>query len=291
KGKEKFPAFNTVVLTLSFDAWCTDRERYLQNMNTAFTIVQEEGLQLIPRYFNSCFGTPAFGGYTAECVQEQMLPVYRRYMQESLALLADKDVLVHDISNEPLNNTYGSRPAQERIYRFIKEMYEEIKARDTRPVTVGTQGYIPEDDANMQQGWFVAKDHSSQESVVDDIAFFEEFLDVITIHPYNVDDLPAGEFERYLRRKLDHWEKMNKPVLITESCWGAIDEEGRKNFLESELSTYKKLGLGFCCHVLVTSRVADCFPFDERTPMQQGLYMAFLDENYEVRKYHDLFND
>ena len=25
KGKEKFPSFNTVVLTFSFDAWCTDR--------------------------------------------------------------------------------------------------------------------------------------------------------------------------------------------------------------------------------------------------------------------------
>lgn len=42
KGKEKFPAFNTAVITLSFDAWCTDRETYLKNVDTAFTILKEE---------------------------------------------------------------------------------------------------------------------------------------------------------------------------------------------------------------------------------------------------------
>lgn len=292
KGKEKFPSFNTVILTLSFDAWCTDRETYLKNLDTAFAITTEEGLDAIPRYFNSCFGTPAFGGYTAECVQPHMLPVYRKYMRDSLAVLADKRILLHDISNEPLNNTYDSRPAQDRIYAFIQAMHEEIKACDSRPTTVGTQGYLPGEKESMQQGWTIASNvHNSTDAVVDDIAFFFDFLDVITIHPYNIANLSQAEFERHFRSKLDYWEPMGKPILITESCWADTNEDGRKNYLESEIGTYKNVGIGFCCHVLATSRVADCFPFDERTEMKQGLYMAFLDENYEIRKHHDIFND
>jgi len=291
KGKEKFPSFNTVVVTLSFDAWCTDREQYLKNLDTAFTILKDEDLMAIPRYFNSCFGTPAFGGYTAECVQDNMLPMYRMYMQDSLRVLADKNILLHDISNEPLNNTYDFRPVQERIYRFIKAMREEIVSCDSRPITVGTQGYLEGDSESMRQGWNSAKDHTSHDAVRNDIAFFDDVMDVITLHPYNTGNVSKEEFEQYITNKLEHLEAIGKPVLITECCWGSVDEESRRNFLESEIGTYKKLGIGFCCHVLATSRVADCFPFDERTPIKEGLYMAFLDENYEIRKYHDIFND
>lgn len=292
KGKEKFPSFNTAVMTLSFDAWCTDKELYIKNLDTAFNILKEENIHSIARYFNSCFGTPAFGGYTAECVQSQMIPVYRAYMRDSLKVMADKDILIHDISNEPLNNTYGSIEAQKRIRRFIAAMYEEIKKCDDRPITIGTQGYFDDDDEDSRQGWKTDENsETGSEFVKNDILFFADYMDVISLHPYNVQNLTQEEFEKDFRRRLDRLEKLGKPVIVTECCWGAVDEEGRKNFLESEITTYKKCRVGFSCHVLVTSRVADCFPFDDRTEMTEGLYMAFLDENYEIRKYHDIFND
>jgi len=72
-------------------------------------------------------------------------------------------------------------------------------------------------------------------------------------------------------------ENMGKSVLITESCWAAADDEGRKQFLESELQTYKNCNIGFSCHTLITSPVADTFPLDENSYVKKGLYMAFLD--------------
>lgn len=292
KGKEKFPSFNTVVLTFSFDAWCTDREIYNKNVETAMTILKEENLYAVARYFNACFGVPSYGGYTAECVHENVMPMYQLYMQDMMKIMKDKLILVHDISNEPLNNTYGNRWAQERVYRFIKAMHAEIKKVDDRPTTVGTQGYLPEDDETMRQGWVNAAKHDSDEPVINDIAFFDEFLDVITLHPYNVHNVPVEEFEAYIENKLERLETLGKPVLITESVWGTPDAESRKPYLESELYTYKKFGIGFSCHTLCTSKCADCFPPAEAiVPMKGGLYMAFLDKNYEIRPHHEIFNE
>ena len=92
--------------------------------------------------------------------------------------------------------------------------------------------------------------------------------------------------------KLERLETLGKPVLITESVWGTPDAESRKPYLESELYTYKKFGIGFSCHTLCTSKCADCFPPAEAiVPMKGGLYMAFLDKNYEIRPHHEIFNE
>jgi len=103
--------------------------------------------------------------------------------------------------------------------------------------------------------------------------------------------MPQEEFEMFFSKKLEKLEKYGKPVLITESCWAAPDDEGRKLFLETELVTYKNCKIGFSCHTLNTSQVADTFPLDENSYIKKGLYMAFLDCNYEIRKYHEMYNE
>lgn len=69
-GKAHFPRMNTVRVWLSFDAYISDRERYLTAIREACSILTEEGLRIIPIYLNGWFGLPVLrrlhGGVRAE---------------------------------------------------------------------------------------------------------------------------------------------------------------------------------------------------------------------------------
>lgn len=278
-GKEKFPGMNTVRVWLSFDAWCEDRERYLANLTSAGKIVAAEGLRMIPVYLNGWFGLPSFGGF----VPEHLYPaekigfhVYRSYIKDCAFALRDADVLCHDLSNEPINNVSGNADVIALVFRFLSAMAEEMRACDSRPVTIGSQGYLGMKDSNGRE-W-------------SDIDLFAPIVDVFSLHPYNIicEDRPA--FYKRTEEILRHVETFGKPVVVTECCWGAKTAEERIPYLETELPTYAELGLGFCCHALVTSPVADLHPLTGITHPSEGLYMAFLDEHGEIRKGHDIFN-
>lgn len=287
KGKENFPKFNTVILGLSVEAWYLDKETFLKNVDTAFSILKEEKISTVVRYFNACAGWPISGIITAEIARPDLYPVYQNYMSDVLKVLADKDILIHDIINEPLNNTYGNFAAQKKMYEFARVIRDEIKKVDDRPITIGSQGYFAEDDDFTRQGWMAEEGDGA---VRNDIAFFLDLMDVISLHAYNVKNVSKEEYKAAITKKLDRLEELNKPVLVTECCWGTETEETRKPILESELSTYSELGMGFSAHILLTGKMPDSTPFDERNPIKSGLYMSFLDENYNIRKYHDIYN-
>ena len=113
--------------------------------------------------------------------------------------------------------------------------------------------------------------------------------DVISLHPYNRHNKPKDVFEAETVELMDYIETFGKPFLITECCWGAPTEDERLPYLESELETFSKLGVGYIVQGLFTSPVADLHPIEE-SHMTEGLYMAFLDRNLNVRKHHDIFN-
>lgn len=285
KGKEKFPHFNTMLLDLSYSAWYFDRAAYLHNVDTAFQILKEEKIHTIVRHFNACNSWPPLDCVTPAYLSEMHITVFRKYIKDVLAVLKDKDILMHDIVNEPMNETQGSYKAQMNMYHFVKAMREEIRKVDDRPITVGTQGYWDYEGDYNRQGW-----EFQPGNVTNDIAFFLPLMDVISLHTYNGEGMSADEWEIYMTKKLEQLEKLGKPVLITECCWAGKDDEARKSILESELPTYKKLGIGFSAHVLLTGKMVDTVPFGDRNEKEEGLYMAFLDENYEIRKYHDIYN-
>jgi hypothetical protein len=113
---------------------------------------------------------------------------------------------------------------------------------------------------------------------------------VFTLHPYNVSGIAEDELEEKLRRRLDIVEGYGKPAIITECVWGAVNAEERRRYLESELNVYSRLKIGFLCHALATSPVADLHPVENAEVSGMGLYMAFLDKEGKIRPYHDIFN-
>lgn len=271
-AKERFPRMNTVRIWLSFDAYMVDRTRYLAAVKKAADILTKAGLQIIPVYYNGWFGMPCFGAFTRENIQEHQLPIYVQCTKDTTAVFKSANVLMFDVSNEPFNNVQGDPNAFELVMRFLELMIQTVREMDARPITVGTQGYPNPDRRDMC-----------------DIDRLAPLVDVFSLHPYNISGLSQPEFEKQFVDVLTYLKPFQKPYLITECIWGAPTADGRKTYLESELETYHKHNVGFLCHALFTCPVADLHPLED-IGCTEGLYMAFLNKEFQIRPHHDLFN-
>lgn len=272
-GQRQFPGMNTVRIWLSMDAYMADKNRYLAAVRKAGQILTEAGLWIIPTYFNGWFGTPCFGAFVCEALRPEHMPVFKSFIQESVKALADAKVLIHDVSNEPYNVVNGCQKSFDTVTDFLVDMIQAVREVDDRKVTVGTQSYPAPDNRQMC-----------------DIDRLAPFVDVITLHPYNMDGVSLEEFDKQFKAVVDYVEEFQKPYIITESMWGAATAEGRKFYLDTEFPTYAKYDVGFLCHALFTCPVADLYPVDYYG-CSDGMYMAFLDEEFRIRPYHDIFND
>ena len=271
-AKKRFPGMNTVRIWLSFDAYLADKNKYLQAVRMASEILTGAGLYIIPVYFNGWISTPSFGGFTVESLSEGHIPAYERCARDTVRVLQNANILLHDISNEPYNNTLDNQTAFDKVTNFLERMIRTVREEDSRRITVGTQGYPKPNNRNIC-----------------DIDRLAPFVDVFSLHPYNINGLPTAEFEKQFLSVIDYVEKFKKPYIITESIWGAPDEDGRKLYLDSEFTTYAKYDVGFLVHALFTSPVADTNPMD-LYGFNNMLYMAFLDKEFNIRKHHDIFN-
>lgn len=142
-GKAHFPRMNTVRVWLSFDAYISDRERYLTAIREACSILTEERLHIIPIYLIGWFGLPSFGGFTVECAQKSMYPLYEKYLRDCLNAIRESDILMHDIANEPFNNVYGNQPVFDRIACFMEEMIRvlrTVRSPPARSAAISTTG-------------------------------------------------------------------------------------------------------------------------------------------------------
>ena len=270
-GKERFPSMNTIRLWLSFDAYMQDRVTYLENVKKACDILTKEDIYIIPTYFNGWVGMPCFGAFTKECIGKSKRSAYIKCLRETVEAIKDTKILMHDIANEPYNCAFDYKEYFREVTDFLIHMTEELRKIDSRPITIGSQSYYREDKELC------------------DMDVLAPYEDVITLHPYNQRNKPVEEFEKEFTEILDYLVQFDKPIIITECCWAAPTAEGRKPYLESELTVYTKYGVGYLVQGLFTSPVADLHPVEE-SYIESGLYMAFLDRDFNIRPYHDIFN-
>lgn len=271
-GKQRFPNMNTIRVWLSFDAYISDREKYLSAIKTACGIISAEGIKIIPIYFNGWFGLPSFGGFTAECLSKNMYEQYRVYLKDCVNAIKDADILMHDIANEPYNNVYSYEPSFNKVSEFLEEMIRVLRTVDGRKITVGSQCCY----------------YNAKKEIPDALRLAPS-VDVISLHPYNQHNKPKDEFAAQTEELVNYIEALGKPFLITECCWGTPTADERLPYLESELETFSRLGVGYIVQGFFTSPVADLHPIEE-SHMTDGLYMAFLDRDLNIRKHHDIFN-
>ena len=89
---------------------------------------------------------------------------------------------------------------------------------------------------------------------------------------------------------VDFAKQVNKPLLVTETCWGALDDNKRAETMKVELDALKARKIGFLAHVLHHSMVADCHR-PEYGPTVESGYMAFIERDGSLRKHHEMFNE
>lgn len=274
RAKSLFPGMNTVRVWLSFDAWLDDRKAAAANMKAAGEILRELGLFMIPVYCNGWHSTPDFGGFTPEVLAAQEaigFEPYRTYVRETAAALEETGaVLLQDISNEPLNNFVGNDEHCRRLHRFLAAMGETLRSVSGKPLTISSQCMA------LEVCGFG-----------NDVDFLQDIEDVITLHPYSVWSGPLETHRDYLQKVLDFCRPYDKPVIITECCWGASTDEERGRIVDTELRNYRDAGIGFVVHALAPSPVADLHPEDYGTG---GLNMPFMTAEGAIRPFHDCYN-
>ena len=285
-GKAFFPHINTLRIWLSFDAWCEDRKRYLENIRQAAAIIREENLKFIPVYFNGWFGVPVFGGFVPEHLEwskkNNDYANFKLYLKESAEALSGECVLMHDISNEPFNNAWGSREKMEIVLDFLQEMCAYLRKFDNKPITIGSQGLVVGDSMGFPQ----------IKSKWGDIDLLSGMCDVITLHPYLMDLSKADEHMSLLKECIGYLKSIDRPVIITECCWAGKTDEEHLPYIETELNHYSELGIGFLAHAMTESPVADLHRLDDEAALGGiGIYMAFITREGKLRKGHDLYNE
>lgn len=276
-AKQAFPNLNTLRVWLSFEAWYDGRERCIENIRKAGSIIAEEGLNMIPVYFNGWHSVPDFGGFTfgsLSIVKPLGWEPMKTYLRQACAALESTGaVLISDISNEPLNNALSQPDAVALIHDFLKSMADELHRLTSKPVCIGSQGY---------------RFNTPLLGCDTDLDLFNDCVDVITVHPYSVCMTPKEKHKEYVQWLIEEADRLGKDILITECCWDAENDKTRGDIVRLELGNYKQLGIGFVVHALSPSPVADLHLKDGINP---GFFMPFMYLDGTVRPYHEFFRE
>lgn len=268
-GKQYFPAINTLRLWLSFEAYFVDAKACLSNIETVIGICHAQGIRVIPVLFNGWHSLPDFGGISLEQIHgDKIVNLYGPYVEDLVGRYADDPrVALWDLCNEPFN----SAPVEEvraPILEWLTRMYNACKSVNaTAPVTV------------------------SMCPSVGDMRYVESISDILLFHPYYAWNAWVPEKHMYtdfLDSAVEFAKSVNKPLLATECCWGSFDDIHRSEIVEFELSEIKKRGIGWTCHLLHHSQVADAHR--RWAPGISAGYMAFIEADGSLRKGHEVYN-
>ncbi|MFW5799155.1 MAG: cellulase family glycosylhydrolase [Planctomycetota bacterium] len=277
RGKSYFPGINTLRIWLSHQAFLRwGKEAFLEKLEAMLAAGDALGLRFVVVLFNGWHSWPPFGGITREQVgdwvgKEGATDVFSPYIDAVVGThLDDPRVLLWDLCNEPMNSTQAEGDKQV-IYNWLVRVHDRIKEMGAAaPICVGA---IP--------------------SVVQ-VEMLEPISDVITWHPYYAWNAWTPTPERFMEVNVtptvEFARKVGKPMLITETCWGALDDAKRAEVMRVELGTFRDMGIGFLAHLLHHTLVADGHRA-EYGPVTNAGYMAFIEADGSLRKHHDVFNE
>lgn len=276
-GRRHYPGIDTLRLWMSHDAWMVDPAVWRRNVDAVMDMADRHGVRFVMTLFNGWHSIPPFGGFTPEQLawtgEDGFEPVFGRYVRELVEpYREDPRIAFWDLSNEPLNNAPDEK-SRDRVLRFLARVREVVKACGAvQPIGVSHQGITPE--------VFEAIDAMS---------------DVLFFHPYWTRNRPGDtrqNFLNHVERNVNFANRVGKALLATECCWGSWDDAERAEIVRFELGELSRRGIGFLCHLLHETRVADGHRPDRGITVPRGAgYMAFVNADGAARPYHDVFNE
>ncbi|HEU4703273.1 MAG TPA: hypothetical protein VFS37_12390 [Conexibacter sp.] len=306
RGKRFFPGWNVARWWLSNEAFQRGPERFLANLEAGLRIFDAHGIRVMPVLFNR-WRDPIcdFGGVPLDHIipgashyvesdefaaadgdrgpDWKPHAIFRRYLEAVVgAHAADERIVAWDLCNEPLSGRYVSDPDHPlRIgeLRWLTWCRDVAKASGAaQPLTIATNAHP------------VA------------VAAVEPISDAISVHAYHIPGLApdfAGDFahvgsregyERFLDSLVTLGERTGKPVLASETVWGAIDDAEHVELIRYTLRALRERGIGFIAHALHHSLVADLHAA-EYGPVGNPERLEFINADGSLRAGHEAFNE
>jgi cellulase (glycosyl hydrolase family 5) len=284
RGKYYFPKMNTIRLWLSWQAFVRDPEAFKKNFEEALRIAKSLDLLVIPTLFNrwhdphldngGIYIDHFMPGWSWATNKENLfLPYLENIVGE---YKEDERVLIWDICNEPfsyLKEVDEMKEVEAMEYKWLEEIYDYCKSLGTvAPISVS-----------------IHPDHG-----LAGIERIEPISDVLLVHPYykggQDDTEEKNKFEGLLKVYTDFREQTGKPMLVTETCWGSLDDKWREENIRYTLTEFKKRNLGWTVHALHHSGVADLHR-PEYGPVGVPANLSFIEKDGSLRPGHDVFNE
>lgn len=280
-GRAYFPAFRAVRWWLSFDAYQRDRSGFLAKFERVLQIAHTHGLIVMPVLFNRWHdGTMDYGGIYFESIggalwKEESTNPHKAFIDDVVGSHAnDPRIFAWDLCNEPFTGT--SRRFIDGValeYGWLESIYHLCKkAGAVAPLTVGIH-------------W---------NDKLDGLKQIDPISDILSFHPYFIgalDDKPLlGEFYELLDSYLGYARSVNKPLLASETFWGAKDDAVRVALIKIHASALKERGIGWLAYALHHSICPDLHR-EEFAPLGFPQNLAFIEADGTIRPGHEVINE
>jgi hypothetical protein len=289
RGIHFFPKMNAVRLWLSWDAYIRNPNKFKIDFDNSLKICCQLGLGVIPTLFNRWHDTTLDCGgiyvdhfmsgwsWVTRKEWEDGKGLFTSYLEEIVGGHAKDDrILIWDICNEPFSYLLPvaeMKMIEEAEYAWLERMYRNCKE-------LGAQAPL---------GISIHPSHGRA-----GIERIEPISDVLLIHPYYLFGTENTEEKHKFECALDDYIEVsrlaNKALLVTEACWGSLDDKWRVENIRYTLQELKKRGMGWLVHLLHHSLVADAHR-PEFGPVGDPGNLAFIEADGSLRKGHDVFNE
>jgi hypothetical protein len=290
RGKELFPAMNTVRIWLSWSAWKLDAAGVADAVGRAIEIIGDLDLLVIPVLYTRWRGRPEFD--PVEFAQIHAADLDEDFGPHVDAIVGPQvgnpAILAWDLCNEAIQEKHQLKPGEttwafdyvvDRQFEWLEYHRSRIKSLDAGAATC--VGYMCRfENPAMQER-------------------FEALGDLLTPHLYprlmwGIEGR-SGTFEDYARQFVGGFmddlrsRGVARPVVSSECCWGSLDDAERAEWVRIVSSAFGEFGLGALAHALWCSPVADLHP-PELGPVVGPGYMGFINADGSLRDGHDIFN-
>jgi len=276
RGKKYFPKMNALRWWQSWDSFLRDPKRYEHDFETSLELAAKVGCKVIPCLFNRWHDTITdYGGIYLDHFVPDANWVQRPKMFDAFlqALVGghkdDPRIIAWDLCNEPyyyeiLNKQIEDFANNETAWlKSLRDRCKELGAQ--APITIGCKTFMP-------------------------LETIEPICDLLCIHPYLFTNANKTDYEKSLNGNVEFALKSHKPLLVSESCWGSLDDKVRVETIRYELSQYKKRNIGWLVYVLHHSLVADSHR-PEFGPVTEPGNLAFIEADGSLRPGHSVFNE
>jgi len=279
-GRKYFPKMQAIRLWLSWDAFKRNERRFAENFDTALEIAAGHGLVVMPVLFNRWhdrvldYGGIYIDHFLPRASWVQQAEMFRPYLEAIVGEHADDPrVFAWDLCNEPFSYACSQEEVPEIAkaeYAWLEGLYSGCKAVGAAaPITVGI--HSGHGEAGIRQ--------------------IEPISDILSIHPYWTGPGHAkSAYEALLDTYVAVAAEAGKPLIATETCWGAIDDAQRVEIIRYTLAQLKQRGIGWLVYLLHHSGIADAHR-PQHGPVGGPGNLLFIEADGSLRPGHEIYNE